>query len=425
MNDSLVDLSNVEPETEFAGFWRRVCAYLVDGLVITALTMIIATPAWLINSEKFTLPLGLATSETILAQDITISDSTTVKFQVVEITYYDFTGPYAKCRFNIEQSIINTNGSEQTIETWEPIGLCDVEKVVFAEDFIYLFLLLFYAPFLESSVYRASPGKILLGIQVNHTSGERLSLGRSFLRNLSEILCILTFGIGYLVSIFTKRNQALHDLITSTVVVRKDSNVAVMPTSHRWALFVIAVGTIATLVLMFSTLLQMFIDPSIRLSVLFLLFLIFSHIAYRGIISSKTSRFATFNVVMWGMGLVAFSFVFYLSIIFLPAYQDYLLKTAVVEIDREIREKVTAYVARTNKLPVNTLELEIVLDSVTLQNIVRSWSVDDAGQITVTFETEIDNETIVYEPIKGNNVIERWKCMGGTLHSKYRPEGCR
>ena len=77
-----------------------------------------------------------------------------------------------------------------------------------------------YFSLFESSRRRATLGRMALGIQVTDVHGNRIGLGRAFLRRLARILSVLTFGIGFLVSLFSRRRQTLHDLLAGTLVVR-------------------------------------------------------------------------------------------------------------------------------------------------------------------------------------------------------------
>ena len=79
-----------------------------------------------------------------------------------------------------------------------------------------VFFLLFcvYSAVMESSERQATFGKRMVGIVVMEIDGGRPSFGRSLLRAAAQFIVI-----GYLVAVFTKRRQALHDLLASTVVV--------------------------------------------------------------------------------------------------------------------------------------------------------------------------------------------------------------
>ena len=75
----------------------------------------------------------------------------------------------------------------------------------------------------EASRHQATLGKRLCGIVVCTQDGARIGLGRAVLRYLAAILSASLLFIGMLMIAFTARKQGLHDMMTGTVVVRKDS----------------------------------------------------------------------------------------------------------------------------------------------------------------------------------------------------------
>jgi uncharacterized RDD family membrane protein YckC len=77
-----------------------------------------------------------------------------------------------------------------------------------------------YATAMQSSAPQATIGKLALGIKVTDYQGERISFGRANGRFFASILSSLTLGIGYLMAGFTKRRQALHDMVAGTLVVK-------------------------------------------------------------------------------------------------------------------------------------------------------------------------------------------------------------
>lgn len=77
----------------------------------------------------------------------------------------------------------------------------------------------FYVPIFESSELRATPGKYLASISVLRSNGGKLSLRDAYIRYFSSWLSGIMCGLGYLLALFTKRHQALHDLIADTIVV--------------------------------------------------------------------------------------------------------------------------------------------------------------------------------------------------------------
>lgn len=76
-----------------------------------------------------------------------------------------------------------------------------------------------YAPFLESSVIRATIGKKLMGIQVVDLNGGKISFRSAMIRSLMKLISGLLAFIPHLLALFTDRRQALHDLVAETVVV--------------------------------------------------------------------------------------------------------------------------------------------------------------------------------------------------------------
>jgi len=59
------------------------------------------------------------------------------------------------------------------------------------------------------------------------------------------------------------------------------------------------------------------------------------------------------------------------------------------------------------------------------EKLVSSLSVGDGGRITVAFASPLEGQTLVYEPMKGQQLAGRWVCTGGSLKEKYRPDDCR
>jgi uncharacterized RDD family membrane protein YckC len=86
-----------------------------------------------------------------------------------------------------------------------------------------------YFALMESSSHQATVGKIALGIQVTDLAGERLSFGRALGRNLAKIISTIIIYIGFIIAAFTERKQALHDLIASTLVVKRGEQPATRP----------------------------------------------------------------------------------------------------------------------------------------------------------------------------------------------------
>lgn len=79
---------------------------------------------------------------------------------------------------------------------------------------------LLYFGVMESSALQATCGMMLLRIKIVGDEGQRISFWRACGRELACIISALTLGIGYLMIAFTKKKQALHDMIAETFVIR-------------------------------------------------------------------------------------------------------------------------------------------------------------------------------------------------------------
>ena len=77
----------------------------------------------------------------------------------------------------------------------------------------------YYASF-QSSKWQATIGKKLLKIKVTTMEGRRISFIRATVRYIVKYGLSNIFFIGYLLALFTKRKQTLHDLIARTLVMK-------------------------------------------------------------------------------------------------------------------------------------------------------------------------------------------------------------
>jgi len=68
-----------------------------------------------------------------------------------------------------------------------------------------------------------TPGKMLLGLKIVRTTGEEVGYGRALVRWIGQCLGLLPLGLGFLMVVFSRRKQALHDKMAGTYVVRRPS----------------------------------------------------------------------------------------------------------------------------------------------------------------------------------------------------------
>lgn len=78
-----------------------------------------------------------------------------------------------------------------------------------------------YGAVMESSKFQATIGKLAVGIKVTGTDGSRLTFVKALLRHIGKIVSGFIIFIGYIMAAFTEKKQALHDMIASSIVVKK------------------------------------------------------------------------------------------------------------------------------------------------------------------------------------------------------------
>jgi uncharacterized RDD family membrane protein YckC len=77
-----------------------------------------------------------------------------------------------------------------------------------------------YCAFSESSQWRATVGKRIIGLEVVDASGGKLTFGQASVRHFMKFLSLFTVAIGFMMAGWTKRRQALHDMPSDCVVIR-------------------------------------------------------------------------------------------------------------------------------------------------------------------------------------------------------------
>jgi uncharacterized RDD family membrane protein YckC len=83
----------------------------------------------------------------------------------------------------------------------------------------YLIIPWLYWARMESSGRQATLGKRALGIIVTDIDGEQISFARGTVRYWAKVISFLILLIGFMLAGFTSRKQALHDIISSCLVV--------------------------------------------------------------------------------------------------------------------------------------------------------------------------------------------------------------
>jgi uncharacterized RDD family membrane protein YckC len=177
-------MSAPQPETtafstvQYAGFWRRVAAYLIDGILVGAVFWVIAI-------------IGFGGMFGGLLMNARHSQS-----------------------FNYNYNSDGTfHGDPAVVMSFVMMYLAFV-AIAGIGGWLYFGLM-------ESSAKQGTLGKMAVGIKVTDLNGNRISFGRATGRFFSKILSGLILYVGYMMAGFTEKKQALHDMIAGTLVVVK------------------------------------------------------------------------------------------------------------------------------------------------------------------------------------------------------------
>lgn len=152
-------------QNTYASFWRRLVAFIIDSIVISFPTMLLSGVVAALFMPKFLSAMGTEPSPEAIS-----------------------------ALFSAYSFLMGIN-------------------LVSA-----LFFWLYYA-LMESSAKQATLGKMAMGIKVVDENGQRLSFARATGRTFSKIISYTILYFGFFMAAFTKKRQALHDLIATTYVV--------------------------------------------------------------------------------------------------------------------------------------------------------------------------------------------------------------
>jgi uncharacterized RDD family membrane protein YckC len=95
-----------------------------------------------------------------------------------------------------------------------PDGLYELAIVVMV-GFVNLYFIV-----MERSSLQATFGKMMLRLYVTDMTGRRITLGCATGRTYAKYASVITLGLGFIASAFTEQKQALHDKISSSLVLR-------------------------------------------------------------------------------------------------------------------------------------------------------------------------------------------------------------
>lgn len=156
------------PRVEYGGFWLRFLAYLIDGAVILIGICIVAIP----------------------------------------LVFLTGLGAYL--------SHINPE------EDWNENGAGAIIAALFFLATASLVVTWLYHALMECSEWQATVGKKALGLVVTDMEGRRVSFGRATGRHFAKIVTnMIPLFIGFIMAGFTDKKQALHDMISGCLILRR------------------------------------------------------------------------------------------------------------------------------------------------------------------------------------------------------------
>ncbi|MSP88900.1 MAG: RDD family protein [Alphaproteobacteria bacterium] len=77
-----------------------------------------------------------------------------------------------------------------------------------------------YEAGMTASRYRATPGKMAVGLKVTDHAGHPLSFARATGRHFTKYLSLVILAFGFVMVAFTDKKRGLHDMIAGTLVLK-------------------------------------------------------------------------------------------------------------------------------------------------------------------------------------------------------------
>jgi uncharacterized RDD family membrane protein YckC len=159
-----------QPSVQYAGFWLRVVAYLIDSIVVS------------VGFMALFIPFAIMTGLTAVLGNIHPGADPRDVGAVLGGTFF--------------------------------LGLFTVVSLAFLGGWLY------HAK-MESSSWQATLGKKALNLRVADMYGAPISFARASGRHFAKLITgMIPLGVGFMLAGLTQRRQALHDMIASCLVLR-------------------------------------------------------------------------------------------------------------------------------------------------------------------------------------------------------------
>ncbi|QWT19773.1 RDD family protein [Bacillus sp. NP157] len=123
------------------------------------------------------------------------------------------------------------------LETDQAAAMAQYMEEVRPISYVVLVIGFAYYVLFEASKWQATPGKLAVGIRVTNTEGQRLTMSRALGRNLIRLANAVPFIavflplVFYVTAAFSERKQGIHDMLAGTYVLtgRADARAPVAP----------------------------------------------------------------------------------------------------------------------------------------------------------------------------------------------------
>ncbi len=135
---------------------------------------------------------------------------------------YEYAGFWLRFLAYIIDGFIVTIGLMIVLFLLIPLGIVnDIENSNFLIQVISILAMWLYWAGMESSEKQATLGKLALGLKVVDTDGYPISFSKATGRHFAKIISGLILYIGFMMAGWTEKKQALHDMMTNCLVVKK------------------------------------------------------------------------------------------------------------------------------------------------------------------------------------------------------------
>lgn len=114
----------------------------------------------------------------------------------------------------------NRMGKKRSYDLLNDFDRFDVMSLNYYIIFTFIVAWCYHAG-MESSPWKATLGKKLLGLEVSDEQGNRVSFTKASGRHFGKILSGIVFYIGYLVMLGNNKKQTWHDSMSGCIVIEK------------------------------------------------------------------------------------------------------------------------------------------------------------------------------------------------------------